>query len=139
MKTSVIDVRDMLSVLSVAGVEERIGDVPGVESATVNFAAHTATVRYDETRLDVADIKSGVRQSGFEEDPANPAAAPASTPPTLPVKSSGAGTEASGTERPAKPAPAAASPSSSKGSPDAGASEAAPTPAIDGGEKVKAP
>ncbi len=29
MKTSVIEVRDMLSVLSVAGVEERIGDVPG--------------------------------------------------------------------------------------------------------------
>ena len=28
MKTSVMDVRDMLSVLSVAGVEERIGEVP---------------------------------------------------------------------------------------------------------------
>ena len=28
MKTSVIDVRDMLSVLSVQGVEERIGEVP---------------------------------------------------------------------------------------------------------------
>lgn len=36
MKTSVMDVRDMLSVLSVAGVEERIGEVPGVESVTVN-------------------------------------------------------------------------------------------------------
>ena len=32
MKTSVIEVRDMLSVLSVLGVEERIGRVPGVES-----------------------------------------------------------------------------------------------------------
>ena len=49
MKTSVMEVRDMLSVLSVSGVEERIGEVPGVESATVNFAAGTATVRYDET------------------------------------------------------------------------------------------
>jgi Cu2+-exporting ATPase len=66
MKTSVIDVRDMLSVLSVAGVEEHIEDVPGVESATVNFAAHTATVRYDETRLDVPDIKSAVRQRRYE-------------------------------------------------------------------------
>ena len=64
MKTSVIEVRDMLSVLSVAGVEERIGTVPGVESATVNFAAGTATVRYDETRLNIADIRSDVRQSG---------------------------------------------------------------------------
>ena len=39
MKTSVIEVHDMLSVLSVDGVEKRIGEVPGVESVTVNFAA----------------------------------------------------------------------------------------------------
>ncbi|MEK6211989.1 MAG: cation-translocating P-type ATPase [Pseudomonadota bacterium] len=66
MKTSVIEVHDMLSVLSVDGVEERIGKVPGVESVTVNYAAGSATVRYDETRLDVADIKFAVRQSGYE-------------------------------------------------------------------------
>ena len=65
MKTSVIAVRDMLSVLSVPGVEKRIGEVPGVESVTVNYAAGSATVRYDETRLDIADIKSGVRQRGY--------------------------------------------------------------------------
>ena len=75
MKTSVIEVRDMLSVLSVSGVEERIGKVPGVESATVNFAAGTATVRYDETRLDIADIRSDVRQSGYETDSAPKASA----------------------------------------------------------------
>ena len=68
MKTSVISVHDMLSVLSVVGVEKRIGEVPGVESVTVNFAAGNATVRYDETRIDVADIKSGVRQRGNESD-----------------------------------------------------------------------
>lgn len=70
MKTSVMEVRDMLSVLSVSGVEERIGKVAGVESVTVNFAAGTATVRYDETRLDIADIRSDVRQSGYESDSA---------------------------------------------------------------------
>lgn len=68
MKTSVMDVRDMLSVLSVAGVEERIGEVPGVESVTVNFAAGNATVRFDETRLNLADIKSDVRQRGSDAD-----------------------------------------------------------------------
>ena len=68
MKTSVIDVRDLLSVWSVDGVEERIGKVPGVESVTVNFAAGSATVRYDETRLDVAEIKSAVRQSGYASE-----------------------------------------------------------------------
>ena len=56
----------MLSVLSVLEVEERIGEVPGVESVTVNHAAGSATVRYDETRLEVADIKSLVRQRGYK-------------------------------------------------------------------------
>ena len=66
MKTSVIDVRDMLSVLSVPGLEKRIGAVPGVESVTVNYAAGNATVRYDETRLAAGDIKSAVRQAEFK-------------------------------------------------------------------------
>ena len=66
MKTSVIEVHDMLSILSVEEVEKRIAEVPGVESVTVNYAAKSATARYDETRLDIADIKSGVRQRGYE-------------------------------------------------------------------------
>ncbi len=68
MKTSVLEVQDMLSVLSVDGVEKRIGLVPGVESVTVNYDAGSATVRYDETRLQIADIKSAVRQLGYEPD-----------------------------------------------------------------------
>jgi Cu2+-exporting ATPase len=87
MKTSVIEVHAMLSVLSVDEVEKRIGEVPGVESVTVNFAAGSATVRYDETRLEIADIKSAVRQRGFEsaasgagpDVPATASAAPAGT------------------------------------------------------------
>jgi len=74
MKTSVIEVHDMLSILSVDEVEKRIGAVPGVESVTVNYAAGSATARYDETRLEVADIKSAVRQRGYESaSPAAPA------------------------------------------------------------------
>lgn len=64
MKTSIIEVIDMLSVLTVDEVEKRLGDVPGVESATVNYATKNATVRYDETLLDVADIKVLVHQRG---------------------------------------------------------------------------
>ena len=67
MKTSVMEVHDMLSVLSVADVENRIEAVPGVESATVNFAARNVTVRFDETRLEIADIRASVRQAGFVE------------------------------------------------------------------------
>ena len=68
MKTSVIEVHDLLSALSVDAVEERIGEVPGVESVTVNFAAGSATVRYDETRLDVDDIKAAVRQRRHQSE-----------------------------------------------------------------------
>ena len=75
MKTSVIEVHDMLSVWSVDEVEKRIGEVPGVESVTVNYAAGSATARYDETRLEIADIRSGVRQHGYES--AEPASASA--------------------------------------------------------------
>ncbi len=64
MRTSVIEVRDMLSVLTVDEVERRIRNVAGVASATVNYAASSATVRYDETRLEVADIKVIVHQRG---------------------------------------------------------------------------
>ena len=66
MKTSVIEVHDMLSVWSVDEVEKRIGEVPGVESVTVNYAAGSVTVRYDETRIEVADIKSTVHQSEYQ-------------------------------------------------------------------------
>ncbi|MHB1590774.1 MAG: heavy metal translocating P-type ATPase [Sulfuricella sp.] len=66
MKTSVIEVHDMLSVLTVDEVEKRIGKVPGVESATVNYAAGNATVRYDETRLEVADIKAIMHQRAHQ-------------------------------------------------------------------------
>ena len=66
MKTSSLEVREMLSVLTVEEVEERFADVPGVKSATVNYAAGSVTVRYDETRLHVADIKAIVHQRGHQ-------------------------------------------------------------------------
>ena len=90
MKTSIINVHEMLSVLSVEEVEKRIGEVPGVESVTVNFAAENATVRYDETRLEASDIKSAVRQKSYESDaPDQPEVKPvedkAEAPATPPV------------------------------------------------------
>jgi Cu2+-exporting ATPase len=84
MKTSVIEVRDMLSVLTVDEVEKRIGEVPGVASATVNYAAGNATVRYNETLLNVADIKVLVHQRGQQSagDGQQEKAVPDAPPPT---------------------------------------------------------
>ena len=96
MKTSVIDMHAMLSVLSVDEVEKRIGEVPGVESVTVNYAAENATVRYDETRLEIADIKSAVRQRGYQSATPVPAAppVPAVAPQTPPAATPKPETEA---------------------------------------------
>lgn len=41
MKTSVVEVRDLLAGASVLKVEKTIGEIDGVESATVDFAAGT--------------------------------------------------------------------------------------------------
>ncbi len=112
MKTSVIEVHDMLSVLSVDEVERRIGEVPGVESVTVNFAAKSATVRYDETRLEVADIKSAVRQRGYE-----------SAAPTADSADDRHEVQAAPGAPPTTPAPPSLNPS-----PDAVASAHAPVP-----------
>jgi copper chaperone CopZ len=124
MKTSVIEVRDMLSVLSVDEVERRIGEVPGVESATVNHAAGSVTVRYDETRLEIGDIKSAVRQRGYEA--AAPAAASVGdgheghTAPTAPPATlAPAAPTAAPLAHAAVPAPTSAAPKSTPDAPAA--------------------
>lgn len=124
MKTSVIEVHDMLSVLSVLGVEKRIGEVPGVESVTVNFAAESATVRYDETRLGIADIRSAVRQGGYESAaPPAPSAGDDHEGRTQP----GAPPATPATPAPAAPkSPAAAAPATAAPADDAQRDEAAP-------------
>lgn len=144
MKTSVIEVHAMLSVLSVDEVEKRIGEVPGVESVTVNYAAGSATVRYDETRLEIADIRSAVRQSGYESAASAaalagagheghtasgaPSATPASaSPKTTAVVPASAGADSAGAAQPDKAAPSAAP--STPGAAASKPSPTAPTPA----------
>ena len=144
MKTSVIEVHAMLSVWSVDEVEKRLGEVPGVESVTVNYAAGSATVRYDETRLEIADIRSAVRQSGYES--AAPAAASAdkghegraasgapsatpapASPKTTAVLPASTGADSAGAVQADKAAPSAAA--SAPGAAASKPSPTAPTPA----------
>ena len=148
MKTSNIEVGDMLSILSVLGVETRIGEVPGVESVTVNYAAGNASVRYDETRLNVAGIKSAVRQGEYEraetvaasagdghEGRAAPGAPPATAAPksapdaaaAAPASADPSG-DGQGKTAPSAPPPAAAAP---KTSPTASPTSDAPKSASD--------
>ena len=65
MKTSIIEVSGMLSVLSARGVEKQVARLPGVTRVEANYAAGSATVVYDETRLDLKTIKALVRDCGY--------------------------------------------------------------------------
>ena len=55
VKTSVIEIGGMLSALSSYGLEKQLGKLNGVYSATVNYAAGNATVRYNEAKIKIAD------------------------------------------------------------------------------------
>lgn len=131
MRTSVIELRDMLSVLAVDEVEKRVREVPGVESATANYAAGNVTVRYDETRLEVADIKAIIHQRGHQ--------AAGESPPEH-------GSEHEPVQKPAVPAapeappapppePVAAAPKASPDVPAARRALAAPSPAVNAAPK----
>ena len=68
IETSVINVHEIFTVLSIEEVEKRINEVPDVESATVNYDAGSATLRYDETRLKAADIKPAVHRASCQSE-----------------------------------------------------------------------
>lgn len=64
MKTTAIDVRDLLSPLSARGVEKQLAKVPGVKQIDVSCVSGSATVQYDETVTDLSTIKAEVRECG---------------------------------------------------------------------------
>ncbi len=64
MKTTLIDVRDLLSPLSARGVEKQLAQMHGVEQADVNNVSGSATVLYDETVTSLGAIKAKVRECG---------------------------------------------------------------------------
>jgi Cu2+-exporting ATPase len=65
MKTNILEVRDLLSCLSAAGVEKRLRKLPGVRRADVNYVAGSATVEYDESVTDLKTIKACVQACGY--------------------------------------------------------------------------
>jgi Cu2+-exporting ATPase len=65
MKTSVIEVGGMLSVLSARGVEKQLMKLPGIERAEVNYVGGSATVIYDERVIGLEDIKTRIHECGY--------------------------------------------------------------------------
>ncbi|MDP3750723.1 MAG: heavy metal translocating P-type ATPase [Polaromonas sp.] len=65
MKTSTIEVAELISTLSAVGVERQLGTLAGVHHADVNYVAGSATVHYDETKVTLEAIRKRVNDCGF--------------------------------------------------------------------------
>ncbi|MBA2655319.1 MAG: copper-translocating P-type ATPase [Gammaproteobacteria bacterium] len=65
MKTTIMDVGGMLSALSALGVEKQLTQLPGVKRAQVNYISGSATVKYDEHRINLKKIKAAIRNCGY--------------------------------------------------------------------------
>ena len=60
MKTSTIEVGELVSTLSAAGVHRQLSTLPGVHHADVNYVAGSATVHYDEAKITLDAIRQRV-------------------------------------------------------------------------------
>ena len=56
MKTSTIEVAELVSTLSAVGVEHQLETLTGVHHADVNYVAGSATVHYDESKVNMAPL-----------------------------------------------------------------------------------
>ena len=65
MKTSTIEVGELVSTLSAAGVNRQLSTLPGVHHADVNYVAGSATVHYDESRITLEAIRQRVIDCGY--------------------------------------------------------------------------
>lgn len=65
MKTSTLEVGGLLSALSAQGVEKQLLRLPGVKKAEVNYVAGSATVTYDEVKVDLEAIKARIHECGY--------------------------------------------------------------------------
>lgn len=60
MKTSTVEVGELVSSLSAAGVQRQIAALPGVHHVDVNYVAGSATVHYDETKTSLEAIRKRI-------------------------------------------------------------------------------
>ena len=65
MKTSTVEVGELVSTLSAAGVEKQLATLPGVHQADVNYVAGSATVHYDEAQTSLQAIRQRVIDCGY--------------------------------------------------------------------------
>lgn len=65
MKTSIIYITGMMSVLDALGVEKRLRHDPAIIRVEANFLSGTSTVEYDENKITLADLQELVSKCGY--------------------------------------------------------------------------
>lgn len=69
MENTTLKLRGMSCASCANNIETAIRSVPGVTQATVNFGAEQASVTYDSTQTDVAQIQAAVDEAGYAAQP----------------------------------------------------------------------
>ena len=66
IKTKTLELRGMTCSACAAANERAVRKVPGVAEASVNFAAETLNVKYDDTSASIDAIVAAVKKAGYE-------------------------------------------------------------------------
>ncbi|MFG3756466.1 heavy-metal-associated domain-containing protein, partial [Klebsiella pneumoniae] len=59
--TNTFEVAGLLSPLAARGVEKHLAQMPGIEHVSVNAVAGSATVTYDQGRIDPERIRAAIQ------------------------------------------------------------------------------
>lgn len=72
IKTKTLELRGMTCSACAAANEKAVRKVPGVQEASVNLAAETLNVTFDDSAASLDAIKTAVKQAGYEAVDKNP-------------------------------------------------------------------
>ena len=70
MKNQRLHIQGMHCVGCAMTVDGALEDLPGVKSASTNYARQTADVEYDEKKVTVTQLIAAVEQAGYKAVPA---------------------------------------------------------------------
>src|SRR5215217_5289032 len=65
VKTVVLSIEGMMSICDGLGVEKRLLNYPGIHDIEANFLTGTATVKYDESKLTLEEIKKLISECSY--------------------------------------------------------------------------
>jgi P-type Cu2+ transporter len=65
MKTVVVNIDGMMSICDGLGVEKRLLNYPGIHDIEANFLTGTATVKYDESKVTLEEIKKLISECSY--------------------------------------------------------------------------